>query len=95
MMEAYNESWLPCQKALYWDKQGDWDRAHRIVQDVHSTDAAWVHAYLHRKEGDTWNAAYWYSRAGKPFYNNSLEEEWKILWKYFTGAGTRQGIDKE
>ncbi len=81
--ETYNDSWKPCQKALYWDKQGDWDRAHQIVQEIDTSDAAWVHAYLHRKEGDKWNANYWYSRANKPFFNESLEEEWKLLWNYF------------
>ena len=78
----YNDSWTPCQKALYWDKQGDWDRAHQIVQEINTSDAAWVHAYLHRKEGDKWNANYWYSRANKTFFNNSLEEEWDLLWNY-------------
>ena len=81
--EDFNESWNPCQKALYWDKQGDWDRAHRIVQEMNTSDAAWVHAYLHRKEGDKWNANYWYSRANKAFFNNSLDKEWDLLWDYF------------
>jgi hypothetical protein len=81
--EAYNESWTPCQKALYIEKHGDWDKAHKIVQEIDSADAAWVHAYLHRKEGDQWNANYWYTRAGKSFCNNSPEEEWKTLWNYF------------
>ena len=79
----YIDSWLPCQKALHWDKQGDWDRAHKIVQEIETSDAAWVHAYLHRKEGDKWNANYWYTRAGKPFCELSLEDEWKTLWNYF------------
>lgn len=82
-MDVINESWQPCQKALFWDKNGDWDRAHSIVQEIDSSDAAWVHAYLHRKEGDKWNANYWYNRAGKPFSVLSFEEEWKILWEYF------------
>jgi hypothetical protein len=81
--ESFNESWKSCQKALYWEKQGDWDRAHKIVQEIDAPDAAWVHAYLHRKEGDKWNANYWYSRAGKPFCNKSFEDEWIALWDYF------------
>lgn len=62
---AFNEAWNPCQKALFWDKEGDWDRAYSIVQEIDTTDAAWVHAYLHREEGDKWNANYWYTGAGK------------------------------
>ena len=79
----YNNSWIPCQKALYWDKLAEWDKAHQIVQEINSTDAAWVHAYLHRKEGDKWNANYWYTRAGKPFCNLPLEDEWEDLWEHF------------
>ena len=51
--------------ALWWDARGDWKRAHEIAQDVSDADGAWVHAYLHRKEGDLGNAAYWYRRAGR------------------------------
>ena len=76
--EASDDSWPPCQKALYWDK------APRIIQEIDSADVAWVHACLHRKEGDSWNTNYWYTRAGKPFFNKSLEEEWEILWDYFS-----------
>jgi len=63
--------------ALWHDAHGNWDRAHECVQDSNSADAAWVHAYLHRKEGDPGNAAYWYSRARKPYPDGfSLEDEW-------------------
>ena len=82
-MENFDESWSPCLKALYWDKNGDWEKAHSYVDDLSATDAAWVHAYLHRKEGDDSNAGYWYRRAGKEFFKGSLEEEWTILWQYF------------
>jgi hypothetical protein len=51
--------------ALWWDAQGDWEKAHEVAQDVAGADGAWVHAYLHRKEGDLGNAAYWYRRAGR------------------------------
>jgi hypothetical protein len=51
--------------ALWHDAQGDWDRAHACVQDDGGRDGAWVHAYLHRREGDEANARYWYARAGK------------------------------
>lgn len=49
--------------ALWWDARGDWAKAHEVAQDVESADGAWVHAYLHRKEGDMGNAAYWYRTA--------------------------------
>jgi hypothetical protein len=63
-------------KALWHDARGDWDEAHRVAQDIDDTSGAWVHAYLHRKEGDAGNAAYWYQRAGKPVSRESLEQEW-------------------
>jgi hypothetical protein len=62
--------------ALWWDARGDWERAHSHAQEDEGSEGAWVHAYLHRKEGDRGNAGYWYSRAGKPFCENPLSEEW-------------------
>lgn len=69
--------------ALWWDKNGDWDRAHSIAQDFAGRDGSWVHAYLHRVEGDEWNASYWYNRANKKVPNQSLEEEWNTLVDFF------------
>ena len=66
-------------KALWHDRKGDWDRAHRIVQEIDSAEAAWVHAYLHRREGDLGNAGYWYRRAGKPPSELTLEQEWEEI----------------
>lgn len=66
-------------QALWQDAQGDWDTAHRLAQSVTGPEGAWVHAYLHRKEGDLSNAAYWYSRANKPVSDASLETEWEQL----------------
>jgi hypothetical protein len=65
-------------QALWHDARGDWERAHNCAQDDHSRDGSWVHAYLHRKEGDPGNAGYWYSRAGKkmPAQSVTLEAEW-------------------
>lgn len=83
-MENYNDAWTPYRKALYFDKEDNWEKAHELVQDLGSSEAAWIHAYLHRKEGDEWNAGYWYRKAGKPVFNGSLEEEWKLLWKHFS-----------
>jgi len=69
------------QNALRTDQEGDWDGAHEMIQDLPDQKAAWIHAYLHRKEGDQWNADYWYRRAGKPSCKTSLEEEWRQLWE--------------
>ena len=66
-------------RALWHDAKGDWSRAHEIVQDEEGRDAAWVHAYLHRKEGDLANAGYWYRRAGKSACETSLEDEWEAI----------------
>lgn len=65
--------------ALWHDRKGDWDKAHNIVQDINGPDASWIHAYLHRKEGDPGNAAYWYNRAGRTMPTTSLEEEWEEM----------------
>lgn len=69
----------PALQALWWDRKGDWQRAHEICQNDHSRTGAWVHAYLHRKEGDDWNAAYWYRRANQPIFTGSLADEWQHL----------------
>ena len=61
--------------ALWHDARGDWDRAHHIAQSVDDAQGAWVHAYLHRKEGDLSNAGYWYARAGRPRSEAPLDEE--------------------
>lgn len=74
-------------QALWWDSKGDWDRAHEIAQDAGSREGDWIHAYLHRVEGDLANAGYWYSRAGKPARGKeSLREEWEELATYFLGS---------
>jgi len=65
--------------ALWHDKRGDWNGAHEIVQEIDDRSAAWVHAYLHRKEGDQGNAAYWYRQADRPFPTISLDEEWEEI----------------
>ena len=62
--------------ALWHDSRGDWDKAHGVAQNVDDDTGAWVHAYLHRKEGDASNAAYWYRRAHQPVASDSLETEW-------------------
>jgi len=69
----------PAQAGLWWDARGDWARAHESAQTDEGPDGAWVHAYLHRKEGDASNAAYWYQRAGKAPAGGSLEREWEEI----------------
>jgi hypothetical protein len=64
---------------LWWSAKGEWDQAHKLVQDEPSAEAAWVHAYLHRVEGDLGNAGYWYRRAGKPVASGPLEAEWEEI----------------
>ena len=69
----------PLLLALWHDARGHWDEAHRVAQDIEDADGSRVHAYLHRKEGDAGNAAYWYRRAGRPVCSTSLEEEWEAI----------------
>jgi len=66
-------------QALWWDAKGDWARAHGLVDDLETSDAMAVHAFLHRKEGVEWNADYWYSRAGRKFKRPTLDAEWEAL----------------
>jgi len=70
-------------KSLWYDGKGDWDQAHAQVDHLSDQASAWVHAYLHRKEGDIWNADYWYSKAQKKRPNLSLDEEWEQLVLHF------------
>jgi hypothetical protein len=72
--------------ALWHDAKGDWEEAHRIAQAVDDEDCAWVHAYLHRKEGDSGNARHWYRRAARTFAEDTLLEEWdRIAAALLTG----------
>jgi len=75
---------LPVQlKSLWYDGKGNWHLAHAQVDQLNDKASAWVHAYLHRKEGDTWNADYWYNRAGQTRPNIPLDEEWEQLVLHF------------
>ncbi len=65
--------------SLWWDKKGNWDKAHFIAQNIPTIQGSAVHAYLHREEGVLWNADYWYGRAGRIRPEISLEEEWRLL----------------
>jgi hypothetical protein len=66
-------------EALWQEASGDWDAAHKLAQDDTGTAGSWVHAYLHRVEGDASNAGYWYRRADKPHATVSLREEWRAI----------------
>ena len=66
-------------EALWWDAKGDWARAHALVDDLETPEGMAVHAYLHRKEGEDWNAEYWYKLAGRRFRRERLEDEWAAL----------------
>jgi hypothetical protein len=68
-------------QSMWYDAKGDWDKAHALVDSLHDETACWVHAYLHRKEGDLGNAEYWYRRAGKTRPSGSLQEEWELIVK--------------
>ena len=74
--------------ALWHDARGDWNRAHECAQDDRAIEGSWVHAYLHRKEGDLGNAGYWYSRASRPAPRDlSLDEEWAAITQELLGRG--------
>jgi hypothetical protein len=73
--------------ALWWDGTGDWQNAHEIAQEVPGTDGAWVHAYLHRKEGDVGNAAYWYRRAAQAAAEGDLRREWEDIVREMLARG--------
>jgi hypothetical protein len=76
----------PALCALWYDAKGDWNAAHDVTQ-ASSLDLDWVHAYLHRKEGDLGNAGYWYRRAGKPVVSGSLEDEWNAIAQALLAKG--------
>ncbi|WP_297793554.1 hypothetical protein [uncultured Eudoraea sp.] len=80
--EYPSESLPESLQALWYDAKGNWNASHDIAQDIPSKLGCWIHAYLHRKEGDKFNAQYWYRRANKPYPTFTLEEEFRILVDY-------------
>ena len=66
-------------QALWYEAKGDWEKAHNLAQDVHTPDGSWIHAYLHRVEGDISNAQYWYHKANRKMPKVSLKEEWEDI----------------
>ena len=71
--------------ALWWDAKGDWARAHALVDELETPEGMAVHAYMHRKEGEAWNAEYGYDRAGRRFHRETLEDEWAALVEGLSG----------
>jgi hypothetical protein len=69
----------PALAALWWAEKGDWDRAHALIMDESGKDCAWIHAYLHRVEGDLGNAGYWYGQAGKAPATGPMRAEWDSI----------------
>ena len=76
----------PPLAALWWAAKGNWDAAHKLVQDEGDANSAWVHAYLHRVEGDLSNAGYWYRQAGQPVAKDSLQTEWERIVSVLEGG---------
>jgi len=70
-------------QSLWHDGKGDWETAHNVAQDINTREGSWIHAYLHRKEGDLGNASYWYHRANQPVSKKSLADEWEEIVKAF------------
>ena len=73
--------------SLWWDRKGDWDRAHSLAQEIPTEQGSAVHAYLHREEGVFWNADYWYNRAGRQRPIIPLGDEWQQLVEEMLAAG--------
>lgn len=76
-----DEDLPPALQALWWDAKGEWEQAHNLCQEHPGRQTAWVHGYLHRKEGDLGNAGYWYGRAGKARHDGTVDEEWERIVK--------------
>jgi hypothetical protein len=79
---APDATWPDALKALWFDAKGDWESSHNIAQDMHTTMGSWMHAYLHRKEGDTFNAGYWYRQAGRSYPEIILDEELREMVRF-------------
>jgi len=81
------EGLSPALIALWQEARGGWDAAHHIAQEMDDKTGAWIHAYLHRKEGNATSAAYWYRRAGRPVAADSVEDEWhRIVSELIRGS---------
>ena len=74
----------PLLEVLWWEENGVWVKAHEIIQEIHSKDSALVHAYLHRREGDTSNANYWYRTSGESAFNGTMERRVGKIVNFYT-----------
>lgn len=74
--DAPPHDFSPALRAMWEDAKGNWEAAHSIAQEIEDKTGSWIHAYLHRKEGDLGNAGYWYRRAGQAVAREPLEDEW-------------------
>ena len=72
-------------QALWYDAKGDWETAHNVAQEINTPEGSWIHAYLHRKEGDLGNASYWYRRANQPVSRKNLLDEWEEITRALLG----------
>src|SRR5688500_15380637 len=81
-------------RAMWEDAKGNWNAAHALAQEIEDETGAWIHAYLHRKEGDLANAGYWYRRAKQPIAHDALEEEWNRIVSSLLRAGPSIFDDK-
>ena len=81
-LSAVPKEWSDGLKSVWYDAKGDWEASHNIAQDMHNTLGSWLHAYLHRKEGDRFNAGYWYRLAKKEYPTITLDEELKVIVEY-------------
>lgn len=79
------ENWPEALKAVWWAYKDDWERSHNIAQEIQSETGNWIHAYLHRQEGDKWNAGYWYHLAGREYPKKTLDEEREEILHYILG----------
>ena len=88
------ENLSPALRAMWEDAKGNWSAAHAIAQEIEDGTGSWIHAYLHRKEGDLGNAGYWYRRAGQPTAHDTLEEEWaRIVSRLLALPGSSPSLD--
>ncbi|WP_324026820.1 hypothetical protein QSV08_04075 [Maribacter sp. BPC-D8] len=81
-LSAVPKEWSDGLKSIWYDAKGDWEASHNIAQDMHNTLGSRLHAYLHRKEGDRFNAGYWYRLAKKEYPTITLDEELKVIVEY-------------
>jgi len=84
---AAPETLSPALKAMWEDAKGHWDAAHSIAQGIEDETGSWIHAYLHRREGDAGNAGYWYRRVKQSIAHDTLEEEWARIVSSLLRAG--------